>query len=62
MNNRLLDRVLATDAGWGPLALRIPIGIIFVAQGAQMLFDAFGGCGLAGTGPFFVSVGWRRAA
>jgi putative oxidoreductase len=36
-------RLLATDAGWGPLALRLPIGIIFVAHGAQKLFGAFGG-------------------
>ena len=28
---RALQRLLATDAGWGPLALRLPIGIIFVA-------------------------------
>lgn len=30
-----LQRLLATDAGYAPLALRIPIGIIFVAHGAQ---------------------------
>ena len=57
MSNRLLDRVLATDAGWGPLALRLPIGVIFVAHGAQKLFGWFGGYGLEGTGQFFGSVG-----
>jgi putative oxidoreductase len=57
MNNRLLDRVLATDASWSPLALRIPIGIIFVAHGAQKLFGAFGGYGLEGTGQFMGSLG-----
>ena len=57
MNNRQLDRVLATDAGFGPLALRIPIGIIFVAHGAQKLFGAFGGYGLEGTGQFMASLG-----
>ena len=57
MSNRLLDRVLATDAGFGTLALRIPIGIIFVAHGAQKLFGAFGGYGLEGTGQFMASLG-----
>ena len=57
MSNRLLDRLLTTDAGWGPLALRIPIGIIFVAHGAQKLFGAFGGYGLEGTGQFMASLG-----
>ena len=44
-------------AGWAPLALRIPIGIIFVAHGAQKLFGAFGGYGLEGTGQFMDSLG-----
>ena len=57
MNNRLLDRVLGTDAGFGTLALLIPIGIIFVAHGAQKLFGAFGGYGLEGTGQFMASLG-----
>ena len=57
MSNRLLDRVVATDAGFSPLALRIPIGIIFVAHGAQKLFGAFGGYGLEGTGQFMASLG-----
>ena len=54
---RLVQRLLATDAGWGPLALRVPIGIIFVAHGAQKLFGAFGGYGLEGTGQFMASLG-----
>jgi putative oxidoreductase len=54
---RALQRLLATDAGWGPLALRIPIGIIFVAHGAQKLFGAFGGYGLEGTSEFMASLG-----
>lgn len=57
MNNSLLNRVLATDAGYGPLALRVPVGIIFAAHGAQKLFGWFGGYGLEGTGQFFGSVG-----
>jgi putative oxidoreductase len=54
---RTLQRLLGTDAGWSPLALRIPIGIIFVAHGAQKLFGAFGGYGLEGTGQFMASLG-----
>ncbi|RYF32893.1 MAG: DoxX family membrane protein, partial [Comamonadaceae bacterium] len=48
-NTTFIDRVLATDAGWGTLALRIPVGIIFAAHGAQKLFGWFGGYGLEGT-------------
>lgn len=52
-----LSRLLATDADWAPLALRIPTGIIFAAHGAQKLFGAFGGYGLEGTGQFMASLG-----
>ena len=48
MNNTFLNKLLDTNAGWGALALRIPVGIIFVAHGAQKLFSWFGGYGLEG--------------
>jgi len=57
MSNSLVSRLLATDNGAAALALRIPVGIIFVAHGAQKLFGWFGGYGLEGTGQFFGSVG-----
>ena len=57
MSNRLIDRLLSTNAGWAPLALRIPVGIIFVAHGAQKLFGWFGGYGLEGTGQWMGSLG-----
>ena len=57
MSTNLMQRVLATDASWGQLALRIPVGIIFVAHGAQKLFGWFGGYGLEGTGQWMASIG-----
>ena len=53
----VIQRVLTTEASLAPLALRIPVGIIFAAHGAQKLFGAFGGYGLEGTGQFFESIG-----
>lgn len=57
MSNSLRNRVLATNDSAGALALRIFVGIIFAAHGAQKLFGWFGGYGLEGTGEFFGTVG-----
>lgn len=53
----LLNNTFASEAGFGALALRIPVGIIFLAHGAQKLFGAFGGYGLEGTGQWMASIG-----
>ena len=59
MNNTrtFAQRLLGTDAGWGTLALRVPVGIIFAVHGAQKLFGWFGGYGLEGTGQWMDSIG-----
>ena len=43
----------------GLLLLRIVLGLLLVGHGSQKLFGAFGGHGLAGTGGFFASIGFR---
>ena len=53
----LINRLVATNAGLAPLALRVPVGIILAAHGAQKLFGWFGGYGLAGTGGYMESIG-----
>ena len=53
----LAARWLSSDNSTAALALRIPVGIIFAAHGAQKLFGWFGGYGLEGTGQFFGSIG-----
>ncbi len=56
MNNSIKN-ILASDAGWEAVTLRVPIGIILAAHGSQKLFGWFGGYGLEGTGQFMASVG-----
>jgi putative oxidoreductase len=52
-----LNTVLATNNSFSQLALRLPLGIIFAAHGAQKLFGWFGGYGLEGTGQWMASIG-----
>src|ERR1700716_4262072 len=44
---------------WGLFLIRVVVGLGFAAHGAQKLFGWFGGYGLAGTGGFFESIGFR---
>lgn len=53
----LIAKLTTTQAGWSALALRLPIGIIFAAHGAQKLFGWFGGYGLEGTAGWMDSIG-----
>ena len=57
MNTQLINKALSSDAGIAALALRIPVGIVLAAHGAQKLFAWFGGYGLEGTGQWMASIG-----
>jgi putative oxidoreductase len=57
MSKSLIKSVVTTEAGFGALALRVPVGIIFAAHGAQKLFGWFGGYGLEGTAGWMESIG-----
>jgi putative oxidoreductase len=43
----------------GLLLIRLVFGLVMAAHGAQKLFGWFGGYGIAGTGGFFESLGFR---
>jgi putative oxidoreductase len=43
----------------GLLLLRLVVGLLMAAHGSQKLFGWFGGHGIAGTGMFFESIGFR---
>ena len=57
MNMQRVKNVLQANDDYAALALRIPLGIIFMAHGAQKLFAWFGGYGLEGTGQWMESIG-----
>jgi putative oxidoreductase len=46
---------------YGPAVLRLVIGVIFVAHGAQKLFGVWGGGGIEGTTAFFTQLGLSPA-
>ncbi|MEZ9890386.1 DoxX family protein [Vibrio breoganii] len=57
MSTSLINKLVTSNPSWSTLALRIPIGITFMAHGAQKLFSWFGGYGLEGTGQWMESIG-----
>jgi putative oxidoreductase len=57
MSTSIINKLTSSNAGFATLALRIPIGITFMAHGAQKLFAWFGGYGLEGTGQWMDSIG-----
>lgn len=58
--NTAIKTLLNTRAGYGLSVVRILVGIIFMAHGAQKLFGLFGGYGLEGTGQWMESIGLAR--
>lgn len=55
--NRLTSLLFGSNTTLGALVLRVPVGIILAAHGAQKLFGWFGGYGLEGTGQWMESIG-----
>lgn len=54
---KYLHSLLSSNAGMAALILRVPVGLILAAHGAQKLFAWFGGYGLEGTGQWMASIG-----
>lgn len=48
-------------AAWAPLAVRVALGVIFMAHGSQKLFGAFGGRGIEGTIGIARKIGFEPA-
>ncbi len=57
-----LDAVLATYPSWSLLVVRLGLGIVFFAHGAQKVLGWFGGPGLGGTIKMFQGMGVPPAA
>jgi putative oxidoreductase len=61
-----MSRLIATTSTWSTLPLRLALGSILFAHGAQKVFGAWGGPGLnawmAGTAPFNLQPAWAWLA
>jgi putative oxidoreductase len=52
-----MEMLFATSPSWAIAVVRVTLGVIFFAHGAQKVFGWFGGYGLKGTTGYFVSIG-----
>ena len=52
-----MEMLVATSPSWAITVIRVTLGVIFFAHGAQKVFGWFGGYGLKGTTGYFVSIG-----
>ncbi|PCK04140.1 MAG: oxidoreductase [Alteromonadaceae bacterium] len=53
----LINKITTTTRGLDTLPIRVGVGVIFTAHGAQKLFGWFGGYGLEGTAGWMASIG-----
>lgn len=51
-----MDALFKTDDSWASLVLRVMLGVVMFAHGAQKLLGWFGGNGFSGTMGFFTNV------
>ncbi|MDX1551804.1 MAG: DoxX family protein [Marinobacter sp.] len=57
MNSQITQALFQSTGGFAALVLRVPVGLILAAHGAQKLFGWFGGYGLEGTANWLASIG-----
>lgn len=56
VNTQFAKTLFQSNGGFAALILRVTVGIILAAHGAQKLFGWFGGYGLEGTGQWLASI------
>src|SRR5207249_11018577 len=55
-----MDWLVATSSSWAITVVRVVLGVIFFAHGAQKVLAWFGGYGLKGTTGYLTSIGLPR--